>query len=263
MKIASWNVNGLRACVDKGFMRWLQRERSDCVGLQETRVTADKLPASIRRQRSYELHLVSAARAGYSGVAMLTRREPDTVIRALGIEKFDAEGRFLEARFGALRVVNSYFPNGNGKNRDLSRIPYKLGYYRALFEYLRPGLEGGQPILLLGDFNTAHQPIDIARPKENEKNSGFRPEERAELSRWLQNGWVDTFRALHPDQQMFSWWCARPGVREKNLGWRIDYVLATPRAFSFVRAAEVHTRIKGSDHCPISVDVDDSVVDGP
>ena len=191
---------------------------------------------------------------------MFARSLPDHVEIGLGDPSFDDEGRLLTARFGKLTIVNGYFPNGNGKARDLSRIPYKLAFYRALHTRLERALKDGERLLVLGDLNTAHEDIDLARPKENRASSGFRPEEREELARWMQAGWVDTFRHFEKGPGHYSWWAQRPGLREKNVGWRIDYVLASPGALPFVRKAEIHHKVKGSDHCPVSVDLDPAVL---
>jgi exodeoxyribonuclease-3 len=156
-------------------------------------------------------------------------------------------------------VVNAYFPNGNGKDRDLSRIPYKLAFYRRLFERLEKPLRDGARVLVVGDFNTAHQDIDLARPRENRETSGFRPEEREEFDRWIRAGWVDTFRHFNKAGGHYSWWSQRVGVREKNIGWRLDYILASPAAMTYVRRACIHPNVLGSDHCPVSVDLDPAV----
>jgi exodeoxyribonuclease-3 len=260
VRIVSWNVNGLRSVIDKGFRRWLSRSGAAIVGLQEVRVTEDQLGPHARVFTGFHRHLVSAERPGYSGVALLARARPDEVVTTLGDRAFDAEGRFQLARFGKLLVVNAYFPNGNGPKRDNSRIPYKLAFYRRVFDLLEPEKKRGAPILVMGDFNTAHQDIDLARPKQNQKTSGFTPEERAELDRWIRAGWIDSFRRYEQGPGHYSWWSQRFGIREKNIGWRIDYVLASPGAAPHLAGAFIHHKVKGSDHCPVGVDVDDAIV---
>jgi exodeoxyribonuclease-3 len=178
----------------------------------------------------------------------------------LGRAEFDVEGRFQLARFGDLTIVNAYFPNGSGKERDNSRIPYKLEFYRAVFDRLEGERRAGRALLVMGDFNTAHQEIDLARPKENRKTSGFCDEERAELDRWLTAGWIDTFRRFEPGPGHYSWWSQRFGVRARNIGWRIDYVLASDAAMRFVRRAHLWTAVTGSDHCPVGVEIDQQVL---
>ncbi|MEZ4267233.1 MAG: exodeoxyribonuclease III [Myxococcota bacterium] len=258
MRIVSWNVNGLRACGSKGFADWLAGCGADVVGLQEVRARPDQLTPDLAAPEGWHVEANPAERAGYSGVSLLSRRAPQDVHSSLDNPEFDVEGRFQQARFGDVVVVNGYFPNGNGKNRDLSRIPYKLDFYRALFDRLEPLRAAGTPIVVMGDFNTAHRPIDLARPKDNEKTSGFRPEEREELDRWLRSGWTDTFRHVHGDVEgAYTWWSQRGGCRERNVGWRIDYVLASPGAMARLRDAFIWPEVMGSDHCPLGVELSD------
>lgn len=260
MRVISWNVNGLRACGRKGFREWLDACGGDIVGVQEVRARPDQLDAELKEPDGWHTAFHPAERPGYSGVGLYSRRPPDGIESSIGEDRFDAEGRIQIARYGRLLVVNGYFPNGNGKNRDLSRIPYKLDFYRQLFDVLEPPRERGEPILVMGDFNTAHRPIDLARPKQNEKTSGFRPEEREELDRWLREGWTDTFRHFETGPDHYSWWSQRQGVREKNIGWRLDMILASPGAMPCVRAAALHPHVLGSDHCPASLDLDPAVL---
>ncbi|MEC9072520.1 MAG: exodeoxyribonuclease III [Myxococcota bacterium] len=255
MRILSWNVNGLRACARKGFVSWLQNCKADIVALQETRARPDQLTPEVLEPPGWNSEISPAERPGYSGVGIYSRSPWDSVETSLNEERFDVEGRIQKVRFGELLIVNGYFPNGSGPNRDLSRIPYKLDFYRHLYDHLEEARAGGARILVLGDFNTAHRPIDLARPKGNQKTSGFRPEERDELDRWLVNGWTDTFRSFHDEGENYSWWSNRPGVRERNVGWRIDYVLASPGAMPFVDQAFILPEVMGSDHCPVGVDV--------
>lgn len=259
MRIISWNVNGLRACARKGFTGWLADCGADIVALQEVRSRREQLPDEILELSDWHLEVASAERKGYSGVALFSRRAPDEVEICLGEEDIDVEGRLLLARFGALLVVNGYFPNGNGKNRDLSRIPYKLRFYRLLFDHLQAAKERGDRVLVMGDFNTTHQDIDLARPKQNRKTSGCRPEEREAFDDWMRQGWVDTFRHFESGGGHYSWWSQRRGVRERNIGWRIDYILASPGAAPWLRGAAIHPEVEGSDHCPISVDLQTDV----
>jgi exodeoxyribonuclease-3 len=259
--IASWNVNGVRASADKGLRDWLQRTAADVVCLQEVRALPGQIPVDLRDPPGWHAVYAPAERPGYSGVATWARRPWDELRTGLGDPRFDAEGRLLGARFGRLWVLGGYFPNGNGKDRDLSRIPYKLEFYETLRQQLQPLLDAGAPVVVLGDWNTAPQAIDLARPKENEKTSGFRPEEREALQRWIDAGWTDAFRHLHPQRAgAYSWWSQRPGVRAKNIGWRIDLALISPAALAFLRGAEVHPEVLGSDHCPISVEFDAAIL---
>ena len=256
MRVVTWNVNGLRACARKGFVDFLNRSDADVIGLQEVRAFADQLPDEIRSLHGWHTHYSPAERPGYSGVAVFSRTPPSRIETSLGDSRFDIEGRLQIARFDRLAVINAYFPKGSGKDRDNSRVPYKLDFYRAVFERAEK-LRRRQPVLVVGDYNTAHREIDLARPKDNVKNSGFLPEERAEMDRLFEAGWVDTFRRKHPEEEgHYSWWSQRGGARARNVGWRIDYVLASPAAMKRVRQAFIWPAVTGSDHCPVGVDLD-------
>jgi exodeoxyribonuclease III len=259
LRVVSWNVNGLRACAGKGFAKWLEHSGAEIAGVQEVRALPDELPDDVRAPRGWHTWFSPAERRGYSGVGLYARREADAVETSLGEPRFDAEGRVQFARFGRLAVVNGYFPKGSGNERDNSRVPYKLDFYRALFARVEKLRRSGKRVLVMGDLNTAHHEIDLARPKPNEKNSGFLPEERAELDRWIAAGWVDTFRAFEPGPGHYSWWSQRFGMRAKNVGWRIDYVLASPAAMEFVRGAWIESAAQGSDHVPVGVEVDPGI----
>ena len=264
MKIVSWNVNGLRACARKGFVRWLDGCGAEIVGIQEVRARTEDLPDAVRAPRGWHAAFVAAERKGYSGVGIYSRRAPDAVEVVLGAPRFDREGRVQLARFGRLVVVNAYFPKGSGTDRDNSRVPYKLAFYRALFRRVERLRRGGRRVLVLGDWNTAHSELDLARPKDNHKTSGFLPEERAELDRWIRAGWTDAFRKLHPGEPgHYTWWRQWGGARERNVGWRIDYVLVSRAAMRFVRDAFIWPDVRGSDHCPTGVDVDPDIVGRP
>ena len=261
VRIYSWNINGIRAATQKGFAEWLRGCRAEIVGVQEVRAQSDQIPDEVTAIKRYRQSFVAAERKGYSGVGLFSRREPDWIETSLGKDRFDREGRLQIARFGRLLVANGYFPNGSGKDRDNSRIPYKLAWYRALFDKLAPLRRGGYRILVMGDFNTAHREIDLARPKDNRGTSGFCPEECAEIDRWLDAGWIDTFRAFESGPGHYSWWSQRFGVRARNVGWRIDYILASPSAMRYVKRAFIRPEITGSDHCPIGLDVDPAIFD--
>jgi exodeoxyribonuclease-3 len=258
LRLVSWNVNGIRSCVRKGFLDWLGGARADVVGLQETRAELDDLPAELLRQRRYRHCLWSPARSkrGYSGTALLLRHEPLRVVRDLGAEEFDREGRFVLAELPNLLVANAYFPKGSGNLRDNSRVPYKLAFTRHVFDFvLAEARRTAKPAVLMGDFNIAPTEIDLARPRGNEQTSGFLPEERALYAECLASGFSDSYRLLHPDRIQYSWWSNRFGVREKNIGWRIDHVLITQRHASAVRRAFILDQVRGSDHCPVGVDL--------
>ena len=260
MRILSWNVNGIRAAEKRGLSAWLAASGADIVGLQEVRARHEQVPSSIADLDRWHAYWVSAARPGYSGVGLLSRTAPDAVTTSLGEERFDAEGRLQVARFGRLVVANVYFPNGSGKDRDNGRVPYKLEFYRALFDRLQRLRRGGARVVVMGDFNTAHREIDLARPKANVQTSGFLPEERAEIDRWVGAGWVDAFRRFEKQGGHYTWWAQRQGARERNVGWRIDYALVSRAAAPFLRGAFHQPEVMGSDHCPIGIDLDRAVV---
>ena len=260
MRVVSWNVNGIRACVKKGFADFLAHTDADILGVQEVRAQPEDIPAEAREPAGWHTTFSAVERRGYSGIALYARLAPERLETSLGEARFDTEGRYIAAHFrterGRFAVVNAYFPNGSGKNRDNSRVPYKLDFYRTVFERVQR-MRRRCPVLVIGDYNTAHREIDLARPKANVKTSGFLPVERAEIDRWLEAGWVDTFRALHPDEpDHYSWWSQRGGARERNVGWRIDYVLASPAAMKRVEGAFIWPEQMGSDHCPVGIDID-------
>jgi len=266
LTIASWNVNGLRACGQKGFPAWLETSGVDIAALQEVRATESQLPADLRAPPGWTSCFAPAVKAGYSGVGLYLRRPLDRWQSGCGEARFDDEGRLQRAELGNLLIVNGYFPNGNGSlleggKRSNDRIPFKLDFYRKVFDMVAPDFAAGRPILVMGDFNTAHTELDLARPKANVTCSGFTPIERAEFDRWLRAGWIDTFRYFHPGQAgHYSWWSQRFGVREKNIGWRLDYVLASPGALPFLRSAFISREVLGSDHCPVGVVLDAAVL---
>jgi len=255
VRIASWNVNGLRACARKGFLSWLEEAGADIVGVQEVRATLDQLPDSLRVPRGWHVTYASAERKGYSGVGLFSRRAPDAVETSLGAADLDREGRVQLVRFGELLVVNAYFPNGSGPNRDHSRVPYKLRFYQRLFDRLAPEVARGGKVVVMGDFNTSPYEIDLARPKQNKSTSGFLTRERDELVRWLNAGWTDTFRIFEKGCGHYTWWSQRIGVRARNIGWRLDLALASPALAKHVSSARIHADVHGSDHCPISVEI--------
>ena len=255
MRIVSWNVNGLRACTKKGFLEFLERCDADVVCLQEVRAFPEQLDANVREAQGWYVNFFPAEKPGYSGVAIYSRQAPTKIENSLGVPEYDAEGRYIMAQFGRVSVASVYFPNGSGKNRSNDRVPYKLGFYAAVFDRAQLLKKRG-PVFIAGDYNTAHHAIDLARPKTNTKASGFLVEEREEVSRWLEHGWVDTFRAQHPDEEgHYTWWRQMGGARENNVGWRIDYVMASPSGAKKVRDAFIWPDSLGSDHCPIGVDI--------
>ena len=255
MRIVSWNVNGLRACTRKGFAEFLNTCGADVLALQEVRAFPGQLDPEIRTPAGWHAVFAPAERPGYSGVAIYSRMPPTRIDDTLHEPRFDVEGRFIVAHFGRMAVASVYFPKGSGRERDNSRVPYKLDFYAAVFERIERLRRRG-PVFVAGDYNTAHEAMDLARPKGNVKSSGFLPEERLEITRWLDAGWVDTFRALHPNEpDHYTWWRQFGGARENNVGWRIDYVIASPSGNRRVRDAFIWSEVFGSDHCPVGVDL--------
>lgn len=256
MRIVSWNVNGLRACARKGFLDFLESSEADVVCLQEVRALPEQLHDHVREPDGWHAVFAPAERKGYSGVAIYSRQPPTRTESVLGVSEYDVEGRYLLAQYGRTAVASVYFPKGSGKDRDNSRVGYKLGFYSKVFDRIQQLKKRG-PVFVTGDYNTAHEAIDLARPKTNVKSSGFLPEERAEMTRWVEAGWVDTFRAAHPDEEgHYSWWRQWGGARENNVGWRIDYVFASASGAKRVRDAFIWPDVTGSDHCPVGVDVE-------
>ena len=256
MRIVSWNVNGLRACVKKGFHEFLKSSKADVVCLQEVRALPEQLDELTLDPPGWHVNIFPAQRKGYAGVAIYSRIEPTRILNKLPEEEFNVEGRFVVAKFDRLSIASVYFPKGSGKDRDNSRVDFKLRFYRSVEEQLSK-LRCTGPTIVTGDFNTAHQEIDLARPKDNRKNSGFLIEERQEIDRWLAMGWCDVFRKQHPDQSgHYTWWRQWGQARENNVGWRIDYVLTSRSATKRVTNAFIWPHILGSDHCPVGVDVD-------
>lgn len=255
MRIVSWNVNGLRALAKKGvFLDFLESSQADVITLQETRTLESQLPSPVRSPPGWYSYFSSAERLGYSGVAIYSRKPADKLVTQLPEERFNVEGRYLVARFGRVSVASIYFPNGAGKNRDNSRVPYKLEFYSSAKKELDRMRKYG-PVYVTGDFNTAHTEIDLARPKQNEGTTGFLPIEREALSEWMDESWVDVFRKRHPKELgHYTWWRQWGGSRENNVGWRIDYVLASPSAARLTSDAFIWPDTLGSDHCPIGVD---------
>lgn len=263
LRIYSWNVNGLRAVAKKGFLDWLEGSDGDIVCVQEVRARPEQLDDALRAPLGWRTDIVFGEKLGYSGVSVFSRHAWDEVGSSLGEERFDKEGRVQILRFGRLTIANVYFPNGGSSvSRYKTRVRYKLAFYRKLYDHLQPMIEGGERVLVLGDFNTAHRMIDLARPKQNMKNTGFLPSERAELTRWIRAGWVDTFRHLHPKAaDRYTWWSQRFGVRARNVGWRLDMIYASPAAIPFLLGAEIHDDVMGSDHCPVSVTLDRAILE--
>lgn len=260
MRVISWNINGIRSATKKGFLSWLNQSEGNILGVQEVRAEEHQIDIEVSKPENWHTHFQSAKRPGYSGVGLFSKIPFSAMETSIGVPEFDHEGRVQIAEFGPLVVANIYFPNGNGKDHDNSRIPFKLEFYRTLFLVLEPFRASGRPLLVMGDFNTAHQEIDLARPKENVNTSGFCAIEREELDRWLSNGYVDTFRHFHKMPAQYTWWSHRAGSRARNVGWRIDYVLASCSAMNYIKDAFIWAHVQGSDHCPVGVLLDEKIL---
>ena len=252
IKILSWNVNGIRAVVKKNFMDWFLAQKPDILCLQETKAQDDQIPDELRNADGYELFNVAAEKKGYSGVAVLTTKKPKSFTRGFGLEKFDSEGRFIDIEFVGCHLLNIYFPNGK---QSTERLKYKMDFYEAFLDYADKLKKQGKKLIICGDVNTAHQEIDLAHPKENEKQSGFLPEERAWIDKLLSHGYVDTFRMFEKGAGFYSWWDMRTRARERDIGWRIDYFYVTEKLKDEVKSAFILKEVLGSDHCPVGIEV--------
>lgn len=253
LTIISWNVNGLRAAYGKGFLDWFLAARPHILCVQETKAVEEQLPPELREIKGYHSYFSIPDRKGYSGVGLYTRREPQGVRGGFGVAKFDVEGRFLAADYGDFLLCNVYFPNGK---QSRERLRYKLEFYDAFLDYVEAMRKKGKAIVVCGDFNTAHREIDLARPKENSKVSGFLPEERAWLDRLVEHGYLDTFRMFNDEPGHYTWWDLKTRARERNIGWRIDYFFVSEELRRRVKAAYILPEVEGSDHCPIGLDLE-------
>ncbi len=247
MKLISWNVNGLRACMGKGFLDFLKASDADIVCLQETKMQREQADFIID---GYEEYWNSAEKKGYSGTAVFTKKPPLSVSYGIGIPEHDTEGRVITAEFPDFFLVNVYTPNSQ---QELARLPYRMQWEDAFRDYLKT-LDQKKPLIVCGDMNVAHEEIDLKNPKTNRKNAGFTDEERQKMTELLSSGFIDTFRLLYPDTEgVYSWWSYRFHAREKNAGWRIDYFLVSDRLKDRVSDSRIDTDVFGSDHCPIEL----------
>ncbi len=259
MKIISWNVNGLRANIKKGGFDWFINENPDIYCLQETKARPEQLPEGIIKSIEYSAFFdFPKEKKGYSGVAIFVKstlaKKILKVENGLGNEKYDKEGRFLAIHFKDFLLINCYFPNGGG---GPERLKFKLEYYQEFLKYLKKNRKKYHKIVFCGDVNTAHQEIDLARPKENEKNTGFLPEERAWIDELMTNGYTDTFRYFNPDKiSAYTYWDMKTFARERNVGWRIDYFFVSKEFLPKIKKASILKDIHGSDHCPIALEID-------
>jgi len=255
MRILSWNVNGIRAVEKRGFSSWLASESPDVLCLQETKARPEQLSGELRAPKNksgkiYHTYWASAKKAGYSGVAIFSQKEPDDV-KPLGVADFDDEGRVLQAFYKDFVLITAYFPNSQDGGK---RLDYKLAFCGAVLKYCKKLVKQGKHFVLCGDYNIAHTPIDLARPKENEGSAGYLPEERAWMDSYTGAGFADTFRHFHPGEAgHYSWWSYRMGARERNVGWRIDYHCVDTAFLPMVKQSIIRPDIQGSDHCPVEI----------
>ena len=261
MKLYSWNINGIRATAKKeiipgkSFVQWLSSSNIDVLCLQETKIDKDEVPEELLAIKGYKAVFASGIKKGYSGIAVYYKSkkgsEPNVTV-GLGIDKFDNEGRTIILEYPDFTLINVYIPNGK-KNEE--RLQYKMDFSNALKKYALTHLKDKKHVIITGDINTAHNEIDLANPKPNAKYSGFLPMEREWLTNFLREGFIDSFRHLHPDEVKYSWWSARMNARAKNVGWRIDYFYIDSGLLPRLLSADIHTDILGADHCPISIEL--------
>ncbi|MBI5798096.1 exodeoxyribonuclease III [Candidatus Woesearchaeota archaeon] len=251
MKIISWNVNGIRAVEKKGFLDYFHKEKPDILCVQETKAHPDQLGEKLTKVDGYHVYFSAAEKKGYSGVACYTKEKPLSVVSGFGGHtKFDTEGRILVLEFKQFILMNIYFPNGKAREE---RLQYKLEFYEEFLKFCK---KHTKHLIVCGDVNTAHNEIDLARPKDNEDISGFMRVERDWLDTFEKEGMVDSFRMMHPERVQYSWWSQRAGARKRNVGWRIDYFYVSKDLMKKVKSAFIQDEVQGSDHCPIGISLD-------
>ncbi|MBY0121718.1 exodeoxyribonuclease III [Bacillus sp. S/N-304-OC-R1] len=250
MKFVSWNVNGIRACVKKGFLDYFHEVDADIFCIQESKLQEGQINLELNGYYQYWNY---ALKKGYSGTAVFTKQKPLSVKYGVGEKETEDEGRIITLEFESFYLVNVYTPNSQ---RDLARLSYRLEWENNLLQYLRE-LDQIKPVVYCGDLNVAHAEMDLKNPKSNEGNSGFTQEERAKMTKLLDSGFVDTFRYVYPDAEgAYTWWSYMAKVRERNIGWRIDYFIVSDRVKEFIKSAQIHCDIMGSDHCPVVLEME-------
>ena len=251
-KLISWNVNGIRAAHKKGFLDWMKKENPDIMCIQETKAHEEQLADELKNVEGYHSYFCSGERKGYSGVAVYTKEKPLSVKKGFGIKEFDNEGRILILEYPEFTLFNIYYPNGK---KNAERLKYKMDFYDAFLAYVNKLKKKGRQMVVCGDVNTAHKEIDLARPKENSKVSGFLPEEREWIDKFLGYGYIDTFRMFNQEPQNYTWWDQVTRARERNVGWRIDYFYVNDDFKNKVKDAFILADVMGSDHCPIGIEL--------
>lgn len=253
MRIISYNVNGIRAAMNKGLIEWLKTDPADIICIQETKAHRDNVDYKQFTDLGFHDYWYSAQKKGYSGVAVFSKKKADNVILGNGHKESDDEGRVIQLDFGDIRLINAYFPSGTSGDE---RQGFKYVWLDEFYTYLQELRKTHPKLILCGDYNIAHREIDIHDPKGNKKSSGFLPEERAWMDKFLDNGWVDSFRKIHPEPHRYSWWSQRfPSVRLQNKGWRIDYITVTEPLEKKIKDAEIYPDVKHSDHCPVYLEL--------
>ena len=250
MNITTWNMNGIRAAMQKGIDKWIGEFSPDVMCFQEIKAKPEQFNSSIFESMGYQCVWNSAERPGYSGVGVLFKKQPIKVVFGLGNPKFDNEGRVIQLSYPDFELFNIYFPNGG---RSLERVPYKLEFYEYLLKICDNLHSKNKNIIITGDINTAHNEIDLKNPKENQKNTGFLPEERIWIDYYLQHGFLDIYRQLYPDRIQYTWWTYRMNARQRGVGWRLDYFLISQKLKEKVRDVIIHENVNGSDHCPVTL----------
>jgi exodeoxyribonuclease-3 len=252
MRIISWNVNGIRSAAKKGLIEWIGTEQPDMLCIQETKAEPSQLTKDIREIQGYKSYFNSAEKKGYSGTALYTKIEPVLVKYGMGIERFDNEGRMVIAEFDDFIVYNVYFPNGK---QSADRLAYKMDFYDTFLQMVIKDISKGKSLIICGDINTAHTEIDLSRPKENEKVSGFLPEERAWINSLISAGFSDSFRMFVKEGGNYTWWDMKSGARARNVGWRIDYFFIDTKSSDRLKNASIMKDIQSSDHCPVAIEI--------
>lgn len=252
MRILSWNVNGLRAVYKKGFLDWFLKEKPDILCIQETKAHEAQIPEEIRNIEDYYTYFSSAEKKGYSGTGIITKQKPKEIKKGFGLPIFDKEGRILIADYGNFTLFNIYFPNGK---QSMERLKYKMDFYDIFLGYVYLLKEKGKKLIICGDVNTAHTEIDLAHPRENSNESGFLPEEREWIDKFISHGFVDTFRMFNKEGGHYSWWDYKSRARDRNIGWRIDYFFVSNNLREKIKSAFILSDVMGSDHCPVGLDI--------
>ncbi|MDR1952044.1 MAG: exodeoxyribonuclease III [Elusimicrobiota bacterium] len=250
MKIISWNINGIRAIYKKNFLDWFNETNADMICVQETKAAEEQIPENLKEIKNYDFYCSTAQKKGYSGTAIWSKKKPISVEFGINNDKFDIEGRIVKLEFKDFIIFNIYFPNGGA---SLERLQYKLDFYDYFISYLSKFSK--KDIIVCGDFNTAHFEIDLARPKENENNTGFMPIERKKLDNLIDAGFIDTFRHFNKEPQNYTWWDYKTGARKRNVGWRLDYFFINTSALKSLKSAAIFADIQGSDHCPVGIEI--------